>query len=278
MLHRKLAALALAGALIGALVGAAPAQAGGRHRPAPLPNAHAHNDYLHERPLYDALSHGFTSVEADIFLVDGKLLVAHAPEELDPALTLQKLYLDPLARIVRANKGKVFRGSKQQLQLLIDIKYDGVNAYTKLDRVLRKYRKMLTTYVDGEVKQGAVTVVISGDRPRDLMASQRVRYAFYDGRGPDLGTGVPASFMPLLSENWTGVFTWRGVGEMPAGERQFLHQAVAIAHASGQRVRFWATPDVPGPAREAVWRELLAAGVDHINTDDLAGLEAFLRS
>lgn len=278
MLHRKLAALALAGALIGALVGTAPAQAGGRHRPAPLPNAHAHNDYLHERPLYDALSHGFTSVEADIFLVDGKLLVAHAPEELDPALTLQKLYLDPLARIVRANKGKVFRGSKQQLQLLIDIKYDGVNAYTKLDRVLRKYRKMLTTYVDGEVKQGAITVVISGDRPRDLMASQRVRYAFYDGRGPDLGTGVPASFMPLLSENWTGVFTWRGVGEMPAGERQFLHQAVAIAHASGQRVRFWATPDVPGPAREAVWRELLAAGVDHINTDDLAGLEAFLRS
>jgi hypothetical protein len=278
MLHRKLAALALAGAMVGALVGAAPAQAGGRHRPAPLPNAHAHNDYLHERPLYDALSHGFTSVEADIFLVDGELLVAHSPEELVPGRTLQKLYLDPLARIVKANKGKVFRGSKQQLQLLVDIKYDGVNAYTELDRVLRKYRKMLTTYAHGEVEQDAVTVVISGDRPRDLMASQQVRYAFYDGRGPDLGTGAPASFMPLLSENWTGVFTWHGVGEMPAGERQFLHQAVAIAHASGQRVRFWATPDVPGPAREAVWRELLAAGVDHINTDDLAGLEKFLRS
>jgi hypothetical protein len=278
MLHRKLAALALAGAMVGALVGAAPAQAGGHHRPAPLPNAHAHNDYLHERPLYDALSHGFTSVEADIFLVDGELLVAHSPEELVPGRTLQKLYLDPLARIVKANKGKVFRGSKQQLQLLVDIKYDGVNAYTELDRVLRKYRKMLTTYAHGEVEQDAVTVVISGDRPRDLMASQQVRYAFYDGRGPDLGTGAPASFMPLLSENWTGVFTWQGVGEMPAGERQFLHQAVAIAHASGQRVRFWATPDVPGPAREAVWRELLAAGVDHINTDDLAGLEKFLRS
>ena len=32
-----------------------------------------------------------------------------------------------------------------------------------------------------------------------------------------------------------------------------------------------------GPrGRENLWAELLAAGVDHINTDDLAGLEAFL--
>ena len=41
-------------------------------------------------------------------------------------------------------------------------------------------------------------------------------------------------------------------------------------------MRFWATPDVAGPARDALWRELLAAGVDYLNTDDLAGLEAFL--
>ena len=34
----------------------------------PLPNAHAHNDYEHKRPLFDALDHGFCSVEADVFL------------------------------------------------------------------------------------------------------------------------------------------------------------------------------------------------------------------
>jgi len=32
----------------------------------PLIPAHAHNDYLHARPLLDALDHGFCSVEADI--------------------------------------------------------------------------------------------------------------------------------------------------------------------------------------------------------------------
>jgi hypothetical protein len=45
------------------------------------------------------------------------------------------------------------------------------------------------------------------------------------------------------------------------------------AHAKGCRVRFWATPDNP-----AVWQELLDAGVDLLNADDLAGLEQFLRS
>ncbi len=45
--------------------------------PTPLARAHAHNDYRHHRPLLDALAHGFTSVEADVFLVDDQLLVAH---------------------------------------------------------------------------------------------------------------------------------------------------------------------------------------------------------
>ena len=43
----------------------------------PLANAHSHNDYEHDRPLLDALDHGFTSIEADIFLFEGQLLVTH---------------------------------------------------------------------------------------------------------------------------------------------------------------------------------------------------------
>ncbi len=119
--------------------------------------------------------------------------------------------------------------------------------------------------------------MISGDRAaRAPMEAQRVRRAFYDGRLTDLGTPAPASFVPLISDNWTRNFTWQGVGPFPDAERRRLHGIVAAAHARGRRVRFWATPDLPGPARDAVWTELLAAGVDHLNTDDLAGLEAFL--
>lgn len=280
---RRRAVSTLAAALAGVVAAPASAQAttrtpGGREA-RPLRQAHAHNDYLHARPLHDALSHGFTSVEADIFLVDGELLVAHEPADLDPARTLAALYLDPLLARVRANHGSVYRGCHRPVQLLIDIKTDGVAAYTELHRQLTAYRSMLSTYAHGSVRLGAVTPVISGDRAaRVPMEAQRVRYAFYDGRLEDLGTAAPASFVPLISSNWTQSFGWQGVGAFPAEERAQLRRIVATAHDRGQRVRFWATPDLAGPERDAVWAELLAADVDHLNTDDLAGLERFLRT
>ncbi|MEC4020352.1 hypothetical protein, partial [Streptomyces sp. H27-D2] len=199
--------------------------------------------------------------------------------DLDPTRTLESLYLDPLMRRVRDNHGRVYRGYPLSLQLLIDIKTAGDPAYRELSRRLRLYRPMLSASVGGKVRPGAVTPVISGDRAaRVPMEAERLRYAFYDGRLEDLGSGVPASFIPLISTNWTLSFSWQGEGPIPPAERTKLRQIVETAHAARQRVRFWATPELPGPAREAVWRELLAAGVDHINTDDLAGLAAFLRA
>lgn len=276
---RRRALTTLGAALAGsAALPATRALAGERgHRPRPLWRAHAHNDYEHPRPLLDALDHRFGSVEADIFLVDGRLLVAHDPEDLDPSRTLASLYLDPLAARVRANRGAVYRGHRGPLQLLIDIKTEGSSTYLELDRHLRRYRHLFTTYAHGRVLPGPVTAVISGDRAaRAPMEAQRVRRAFYDGRLTDLGTPAPASLVPLISDNWTLHFTWRGVGPFPAAERRKLRGIVRSAHARGQRVRFWATPDLPGPARDALWGELVAADVDHLNTDDLAGLETFL--
>jgi hypothetical protein len=247
-----------------------------RHGARPLWRAHAHNDYEHPRPLLDALDHRFGSVEADIFLVDGQLLVAHDPVDLDPARTLESLYLAPLAARVKAHHGSVYRGRRTPLQLLIDLKTEGASTYLELDRQLRRYPYLFTTYAHGRVRRGAVTAVVSGDRAaRAPMAAQTVRRAFYDGRLSDLGT-TEASFASLISDNWTNNFTWRGVGAFPEAEREKLRGIVGAAHGRGQKVRFWATPDVPGPARDALWGELLAAGVDYLNTDDLAGLEAFL--
>ncbi|MGH2788837.1 MAG: phosphatidylinositol-specific phospholipase C/glycerophosphodiester phosphodiesterase family protein [Actinomycetota bacterium] len=242
----------------------------------PLARAHAHNDFEHERPLFDALDHGFTSVEADIWLVDGELLVAHDLPEVQPDRTLESLYLAPLRRIVTENHGSVYPGYEHYFTLLIDIKTEAVSTYRVLHQQLRRYQVMLTTFGPRSVKEGAVTAIVSGNRPREVMESQRIRYAAYDGRMSDLGTGVSATFMPLISDNWTTQFTWMGEGDMPEDERRRLRAIVATAHANGQRVRFWATPDAPGAARENVWHELLAAEVDFINTDHLADLQTFL--
>ena len=77
--------------------------------------------------------------------------------------------------------------------------------------------------------------------------------------------------MPLLSDNWTSHFKWRGEGPFPAEERKRLAEAVEQAHRHGRRVRFWGTPEQP-----ELWRELRAAKVDLLGTDQLAELHRFL--
>jgi len=274
---------ALATALLASFAVIAPAVPATADRPGrtsvePLEQAHAHNDYEHARPLHDALSHGFTSVEADVWLVDGELLVAHDREDVVPGRTLESLYLDPLVDRVRAERGETYAGYDGVFQLLIDVKSEAGPTYAAIHDELREHRRILTTFRRGDVAPDAVTPVISGNRDLPAMQAQRVRFAGYDGRMTDLDSGLPASVLPLLSDNWTRHFTWLGVGPMPAAERAKLHDIVDRAHAAGYRVRFWATPDLATPSRTAVWEELLAAGVDHINTDDLVALEAFLRA
>ncbi|MGF1580003.1 MAG: phosphatidylinositol-specific phospholipase C/glycerophosphodiester phosphodiesterase family protein [Gemmataceae bacterium] len=242
-----------------------------------LRQAHAHNDYLHKRPLLDALANGFTSVEADIFLVNGKLLVAHTRREIKQSRTLEALYLAPLRKHIRQQKGQVYP-TGEQLLLLIDIKNNGEATYKVLHKLLAQYADIVTKFTPKQTIRKPVLVVISGARPRDYMLNQKVRYAGYDGRVSDLKSDLPPSFMPLISDSWYSHFLWFGKGPMPAKMKQRLAEIVKLAHAKGRRVRFWATYDLPTPRRENIWRELLRANVDLINTDDLEGLRRFLLS
>ncbi|MCX8239987.1 MAG: phosphatidylinositol-specific phospholipase C/glycerophosphodiester phosphodiesterase family protein [Akkermansiaceae bacterium] len=234
----------------------------------PLPKAHAHNDYKHERPLLDALAHGFCGVEADIYLVDGKLLIAHDPTEIRPERSLQSLYLDPLRERAKTNKGHIYPKAVP-FTLLIDIKSDGETTYRALSKILAGFSDL----VSDQNTERAVTVVISGNRAKNLIAADDPRHAGIDGRLSDLNSNLDKRLLPLISDRWARHFNWSGEGDMPAPEREKLHAIVETAHSAGRRVRFWATPE-----KESVWRELNAAGVDLINTDDLAGLSAFLRA
>ena len=241
----------------------------------PLSRAHAHNDYEHERPLYDALDHGFNSVEADLFLVDDDLYVAHDRRDITTERTLRRLYLDPLRERVKYNGGRVYSNGPQ-FTLLIDIKTGAGDTYKTLDRILAEYRDIFTSFGPDGRSDKAILAIISGNRPRELMESQKLRYAGCDGRLTDLESESPAALIPLISDNWRNHFKWNGTGEMLAEEHDRLREIVQKAHEKGRLVRFWSTPDNPSPAREALWRELLSAGVDLLNTDDLEGLRQFL--
>lgn len=237
----------------------------------PLEQAHAHNDYLHARPLLDALDQGFCSVEADIFLVHGELLVAHTQSELTQERTLKELYLEPLSERVRQNGGRVYRDGPV-ITLLIDFKKDGIATYNALDKLLSQYPNVFSVIKNGKRIEKAVNVVISGDRPFEAVASDEERYAGLDGRLNDLGSDKSVHLMPMISDRWGSHFSWRGEGEMLAAEKDRLLKIVNQVHAEGRVVRFWAIPDKP-----ISWKVMQEAGVDLINTDDLAGLGKMLR-
>ena len=243
--------------------------------PKPLPRAHAHNDYEHDRPLFDALDHGFTSVEADIHLVEGELFIAHNSDGIKPDRTLRSLYLEPLKKRIAQNDGQVYPNGPQ-FTLFIDIKTEAVATYKVLSKMLAEYESIFTTFDSNGRTDKAVIAIVSGNRPRELMESQTIRYAGYDGRLADLESDAPATLIPVISDNWSRHFSYRGIGPMPAEERRKLKKIVDTAHKKGRRVRFWSTPDRPKQARQTLWQELLASGVDLLSTDDLYGLQQFL--
>ena len=238
--------------------------------PTPLPQAHAHNDYAHARPLLDALDHGFCNVEADIWLVEGRLLVAHDRTGVKPERTLQALYLDPLRERIQRKGGRVYPNGPPCL-LLIDVKSEARETYGVLRELLRGYTNLLTAFTPTNTITNALTIILSGNRATHLLSEEACRYAAVDGRLPDLAGSVSPHLVPLISDNWATNFRWRGNGPLAEDERQKLRQLVGQAHQQGRRIRFWAAPDNP-----AGWRELQPAGVDLINTDDLNGLRDWL--
>ncbi len=241
-------------------------------QPVPLPNAHAHNDYEHSRPLLDALDHGFTSVEADIHLINGQLYVSHGPPDPAKARTLKELYLEPLRQRVNQHGGWVYVNYPQPLLLLVDSKTEAETTYQVLRKQLQEYATLLIKHENGKMVNGAVLIVLSGNRPMNSVSEDPNRLVTLDGRPADLDSGYSSAVMPLISTNFRQLVSWNGEGKLPEAELAKVRDLAAKVHAQGKKLRLWATPE-----SEAVWAALLAAGVDYLNTDQLDRLRQFLR-
>jgi len=173
----------------------------------PIAAAHSHNDYVQPRPLQDALALGFQSVEADIWLRDGEILVSHIG--LFFVGTLRELYLDPLqARVDRL--GSVY-GDGQPFLLWIELKSSDPELVRELQRVLARY-PMLTRKDAGE-EHSAVTVILTGDEngKRTYTSGRGARYACRDSE--ELSADEERDPLHLwYSLNWTDWFSWNGKG------------------------------------------------------------------
>jgi len=227
-------------------------------------NAHSHNDYNRERPLYQALENNFRSVEADIFLSGGQLVVAHSVGEIDSTRTLEALYLEPLSKLIANNKLVC-----SPIYLFIDIKEDGKAVYPVLCKMLAKYADMLTGYNGERIYKKDVSIIISGDRPLEEIINDTTRYAAIDGRLSDVNK--PSYFFPIISDNWFNVSSCLEKYYSNVTTETGLKELSENIRNSGKLFRIWGAPD-----NEKSWQIQYNAGVSLINTDNINGLRQFL--
>jgi len=236
-----------------------------------LHNAFAHNDYWHKRPLFDALDNGFSHIEADIFLRNKKLIVAHILPRFKKKRTLEDLYLKPLQECI-SGKNKDIPFPLYPLTLMIDIKSDSNKTYASLNELLQKYKSILSSYDNGKVTTRQLTIIITGNKPYHVIQKQQQRLVFLDEdlmkvSEDTLSTGI----YQTASCKYSTLLNWDGNGEMPDQEKTKLCRYVELAHRYNKKVRLWASPE-----SKSVWTELLECGVDLINTDQLVQLRKFL--
>jgi hypothetical protein len=241
---------------------------------APLASGFSHNDYCHKHPLDDALENGFANVEADIFLMNGKLIVAHIFPYFKGRRTLESLYLKPLSERIAKNNGRVLAGYDSPVILMIDIKTNAGNTYKVLKPLLGKYKSMLSGCENGKVVYRAVTIVLSGNKPYEIIKNEGNRLAFIDEDLLKVSADSTGNNMFIMAScKYSSLLKWDGEGTLSAIERGRLLVFVAMAHKIGAKVRLWASPE-----KKAVWDELLRCGVDLINTDQLLSFKKYLEA
>lgn len=227
-------------------------------------NAHSHNDYEKKSPFWGAYSQGFGSIEVDIFLQDGELLVAHEKSQLSRHWTLYSLYLLPLLQTINKNGGHVYEDAKKHLQLLIDIK----TASDETLKALVDKMKMYPTLTDNKSLQ----LVITGNKPASNTWAGWPTWMYFDGDIRQQYTNDELKRVALFSDNFAKSSGWNGKGRLPEKELQTINQLIATAHGKNKKIRFWNAPDFINS-----WYAYMDLGIDYINTDQIEAMGNFLK-
>jgi hypothetical protein len=229
--------------------------------------AHAHNDYEHTQPLWNALTNGFISVEADVHFIEGRLLVSHARPQHD-ARTLKQLYLAPLDSLLRQNNNQIYPGYAGTFYLMIDCKTEAESTWRAIQKEVNRYPLLRCS-----PSQCPVKIIISGNRAMDIMMREGYQGIALDGRPTDLDKGTSTNLMPVISDHFANWSSWKGKTKPQPSDLDRIRELAERVHAEGKKLRLWAIPD-----NELAWAALLDAGVDFINTDRLEELHPFLIS
>ena len=214
--------------------------------------AYAHNDYENRRPLLDAVEAGYSGVEADYFLVSGRLLVGHDPNRLNWTRTLQTIYLEPLRDVAR-RQGPLCQPGRRFL-LNIEAKQNSRAAFDSLQAVLSRYPDLFGS-------NGWVEVILVGwTPPIDSVGDARIQYRVR--RGAQIDSIPPDPRITLISVRYSDLIRY------PDRSTRFERVMTALGRqrrvVPGRRLRVYEVP-----YSSVVYQALLNAGVDLIGVKDL---------
>jgi alkaline phosphatase len=212
-----------------------------------------------------AYDQGFGSIEADIFLRNSDLIVAHDQNELKYNRSFKKLYLENIDSSLRKNRGYPYKDSSRNLQLLIDIKTDSVETLEKLIALLEQFPALIHNH--------HIFLVITGNRPNPDSFSHYPDFIWFDGVLSGSYTQDQLSRIKVLSDDFHHFSRWRGDGQIPVEDSDRLATFITRAHQDGILVRFWNAPDFNN-----AWTQFIKLHVDYINTDHIDALAEFLQS
>jgi len=222
-------------------------------------DAHSHNDYKNSIPFYRAYSAGFGSIEADVFAVNGQLMVAHEEKEITPSRSLKLMYIDPLIE-------KLKEDTLRRLRLLIEIKKD----YTVTLPLVMEELKPLSQYFSYPGHPGRLSIVMTGKVPPGPVMLNYPAWLNFDVDHIDF-TKQQLTKIGLVSVPFKRYSKWNGSGEIDQQSIIRLNGIIDSTHAIGKKIRFFGDPDT-----KTCWITLIRLGADVIGTDHINELADFL--
>ncbi|MBD1395464.1 alkaline phosphatase [Mucilaginibacter glaciei] len=223
-------------------------------------DAHSHNDYKNSIPFYRAYEKGFGSIEADVYAVNGQLMVAHAVKEIDPERSLKKLYTDPLIKKLAIDK-------QRNLRLLIEIKND----YKAVLPLVISELKPLQSYLAYPGHPGRLSIVMTGAVPPAAEMANYPDWITFDVGSIKGYTPAQLNKIGLVSMPFSKYLHWNGKGVLNGNELARIKGGIDSVHRAGKMIRFYETPDT-----KSSWLALVRLGVDVIGTDKIEELGDFL--
>lgn len=223
----------------------------------------AHNDYVRAQPFFTAYELKVGYIEADVFLRDGELFVAHHHHEIRPGRTLDSLYLRPLQLQLRKNGGNVYENPAAELTLMIDLKTEGTSTLAAITKAIERYPELKASRT--------LRFMISGSVPDPALWKNYPSYICFDGRPGVPYTPEQWKRIHMISTSFGQHVKWDGEGQLSSEEISKIRVLMEEAHSAGKKFRFWGTPD-----RENAWRQFMEMRMDVVLTDDVVGLIEFI--